>query len=263
MTNIFGYGSFGGRSAFMGEERGDLEETSRRLDSLKASIERERDQDAATFQALVAAGQRRLDLVFELKKAEEKLAAESKQWETGHSNAGALEAAQQAYDAVQSQYEQIKAQIQTYRDAVNSHAAAIESYWSRVEDLISSLPEDQQTAARTAIETCRPSSMKGSGICAHGENELGCKKCQRGRKRKQYQRPPGLFQQMNGGFLGKVPLAGLGQTTTMSPTSTPPPAPAPAAVNSASASNCLTSTQIGVGVGILALALGIVVFSRG
>jgi hypothetical protein len=263
MRNIFGHGSFSARAPFMGGPAEVPEEAIRTVESLQSSIEMERSADASDFAALVTAGKRRLDMVFEVKRAEDKLAEETKKWESAHMNADALQNAQQALDAVQAQYSQTVAEIQRLRDAVNAHADRIGSLWDRIERTIAALPEGQQGIAR---ETCRVNrSMNGSGTCEHGESSLGCKKCQRGRKRKQYQnqKPPGLLQQMNGGFLGEVSLAGMGQTTTMSPTSTPPPAPkAPAAPAAAPASSGWTPAQIGVGVGILALAVGLVVFSR-
>lgn len=263
MRNIFGHGSFAARAPFMGAPP-SAEEALRMIDSFRSSIDAERSADAADFQALVAAGKRRLDQLFDLKKAGENLAAENAKWEATHNNADALQAAQQAFDAAQSQQAQIVTEIQGYRDAVNAHAVKIQGYWDGIEEIISAMPPDQQADARSSLNTCRVNrSMNGSGNCEHGESSLGCKKCQRGRKKRQYKPPPGVLQQMNGGFLGAVPVAGLGQQTTMSPTSTPPPVPAPKPAAVVTVSEGWTPVQIGVGVGILALAVGLVVFSRG
>jgi len=259
MRNIFGRGNFAGRSPFMAASPASPEEAIRMIDSFRTSIDVERSADASDFEAMVAAGKRRLDMLYEIKNAEAKLAEENKRWETTHMNADSLQAAQQALDNLQAQLGQIGTEIQGYRDAVNAHAAKIQSYWDGIWEIISALPEDQQAGVRASLNTCQVNrSMRGSGICEHGENAMGCKKCQRGRKNKRYPPPPSPFQQMSGMFLGKVSLAEMGQTTT-SPVSAPPlPLTPPVVVQQGP-----TATQIGIGIGVLALAVGLVVFSRG
>lgn len=265
MRNIFGYGSFGGRSSFMGAEPRTPEEMMTALNSFASRLESERLQDAADFQAMTQAGQRRQDLVFEIKRAEEKLATETKRWEAAHQNADALQAAQTALEAAQAQYGQAKADGDTYREAVNRHAAAIQGFVEAIQDTIASMPEEMQAEARATIEACRiHRSMKGSDLCEHGETSMGCKKCQRGRKRKQYKDP---FSQMRGGFLGEISLAPVVQSpapapaaiVTYSPVSTPVLV---AAVPAASVpDSSLTPIEIGVSVGVLAFLTAVVVFS--
>lgn len=268
MRNIFGYGSFGGRSSFMGAEPRSPEEMMSSLNSIVTRLESERSQDAADFQALTEAGQRRQNLVFDMKRAEEKLAAETKKWEASHQNGDALQAAQQAFEAAQAQYGQAKADGDTYREVVNRHATIIQGYVETIEGTIAALPQEMQAEARAMVEACRVHrSMKGSEVCEHGEASLGCKKCQRGRKRKQYKDP---FAQMRGGFLGEVSMSSMGQgpvppglpEVTYSPVSTPSAAPPAVALPAPSPERTnFTPLEIGVGVGLVALLTSVVVFS--
>lgn len=179
-----------------------LEQTLAFLDSVRPQILETRRADARDFKAMTDAGKRRLEAVDAVGRAEAALAEQNRIWESSHRNPEALAAAQAALDAAVAAEAEAAQQVAYYRGQVDHHASVLKVLWARVEEAIAQLsPEDQQKA-RDTMAVC---AVSMSGRCMHGEPELGCNKCQAGRKRKKPY-DPFKFKMM-----GRVPVAGMGQ----------------------------------------------------
>lgn len=195
---------------------GETREEITRLVSLRARLQGERSADAQDFAAMTQAGRRRYELLEEIRKAEALVRSEERRWEETHRNFQDLEAARSSLGTLTAEHDNVKAQVETLRRRVDDHAEAIGRLWGQIQALIDSMPPELQAEAKDMMAVCMTNL---SGCSLHGS--IGCKKCQKGKKRK----PP--YDPFKPQMLGMLQLAqapapgGKADPTTAVPGSKP------------------------------------------
>jgi hypothetical protein len=197
MKSLFEVSAFG-KGRFMG---GSTEETFEVISSIKGPLISARREAAENFKLYSDASKRRVEAVDALGKAEAALSAAQKIYESTHKNEAQYVAAQTSVDTLAAGLEAVKGEVATYRALVDQNAALIAELWRLANQAVASLPSERQAEGREMLAIC---AVNMGGTCLHGDSELGCKKCQKGRKRK-------IYDPFKTQMLGQVSLAGRKQ----------------------------------------------------